>query len=122
MNFNDFKFLESESNGGNPLLLTADDQYINTITDFIKLFVSAHLKRCEDTDKVIFASQEKKMFEVANTLQFIFLCTIKKIFFLDRLTNIFNGMLYFSFHYLSFCPRCLRTPCYSQTLKDSVPA
>jgi hypothetical protein len=43
--------IESESNGGNPLLLSADDQYLNTITDFIKLFVSAHLKRCEDTDK-----------------------------------------------------------------------
>ena len=45
-------YLESESNGGSALLLSADEHYLNTITDNIKLFVAAHLKRCEDTDKV----------------------------------------------------------------------
>ncbi len=80
LTFNDFKnFLESESNGGNPLLLSADDQYINTITDFIKLFVSAHLKRCEDTDKVIFLL--KKKCSKSPILYSSFFCALSKNLF-----------------------------------------
>jgi len=43
--------VESECNGGTSLILSVDESYLERMTDFLKLFVSAHLKRCEDTDK-----------------------------------------------------------------------